>query len=405
MLSRLGSIMWNATPLLTPLTGVGQYTLQLIRAVAKIASDNSEYKNLNLIPFYGRRWHKISDLQGRFTAHWDFSDREQLAPSIIRLWRQYVGKFPGSRYLLRKYQSVHFVRACKQFENLVYHEPHCIAFPFEGPTIVTVHDLSFIRYPETHPHERAKFLQDNILGSLCRADRIITVSHFVKKEIEYIFGTSIARKASVIYNGVAADYYPRSEDELQPLFQSRGVKHRQFILTVGTLEPRKNLITLIRAYVNLPTRLKQLYPLLIAGPKGWGTSALQAELNRYRAESIHWLGFVSATELPLLYAAARVFVYPSLYEGFGLPVVEAMASGVPVITSNAQALCEVLGNAGLTVSSHDVEGFRYALESLLNDPIGSEKLASAGISVARKFSWEQSAWQHLGCYEGSSTIN
>lgn len=398
MLTRQGSVVWNATPLLTPLTGVGQYTLQLMKAVDQIMAREADNQRMNLFAFYGRRWSRLDDL-----LHPEFRGQRLSAVSepsqgATRHWRYYLRQIPLARYWSRRRQTASFSAGCKRFEVSLYHEPNFIPLPFHGAKVVTVHDLSFIRYPETHPAERVRFMNDHIQLSVEQASRVIAVSHFVKKEIGQVFGASIAQKTVVIHNGVTSSYYPRSQDELQPLLNELGVKHRKFILSVGALEPRKNLITLIRAYTNLPLRLKQRHPLLIAGPQGWGSASLKAEMDRYRTEPIRWLGFVPDAQLPLLYSAAGVFVYLSIYEGFGLPVAEAMASGTPVITSNAQALTEVQGGAGLAVSSQDVEGVTRALESVLTDSIAAEKLAKAGLTVAKQFSWHQSALQHLQCF-------
>ena len=274
---------------------------------------------------------------------------------------------------------------------MIYHEPNFIALPFEGATVVTAHDFSFVRHPETHPAERVRYMSAHILDSLERADRIVLVSDFVKAELRALFGSSAVDKSRVIPNGVSERFRPRCAQEVHPVLYRYGLSFRGFLLSVGTLEPRKNLIHLIQAYAQLPAAVKVKYPLVLAGPKGWHLPALEQQLHKLRHEPIRWLGYLEPAELEALYASARAFAYLSIYEGFGLPVLESMASGTPVLVSQAGALTELVADTGLITSPYDLDATRGALETRLLDETLWEHHRSNGLMRAQQLRWTRAA--------------
>jgi alpha-1,3-rhamnosyl/mannosyltransferase len=174
----------------------------------------------------------------------------------------------------------------------------------------------------------------------------------------------------------------------------------QYILFLGNLEPRKNLPRLMAAYQSLPQPIRRRYPLVIAGAKGWGTEEVKETLLSFRRdEKPIFTGYIPQTALPILYRGASLFVYPSLYEGFGLPVIEAMASGVPVITSGSTSLPEVVGDAGMLVNPYDVDRLKGAMMELLEDERKRKEMIEKGIVRARLFSWEKCARETITVYE------
>ena len=380
------AIVWNGTPLLTPLTGVGHYTAHLLRALSQPQASPE------IQVFLARRWKSARAL----LHHDDFSASLPAAEAAVaraRLWRRVLGRVPMVRRLVRARQAIAFRQGCLSYQAALYHEPNFIAFPFDGPTVVTVHDLSFIRYPQTHPAERVRFMTEHLPQSLQQASTVIVVSDFVRDELIHQFGDSIASKISVVLNGVSSDFmpYPASDPILQQTLSQRGLHYKKFLLSVGTLEPRKNLSTLLHAYVALPATLKAQYPLVIVGPSGWHTAAFEKLLHRYRHEPIHLLGYLDQKELPLITAAAAGLIYPSFYEGFGLPVAEAMACGTPVIAANASALPQVLADCGQLIAPDDVKGFTSAIEKLIEDRNFSQSCTERGLKRAEALSWNRAA--------------
>jgi alpha-1,3-rhamnosyl/mannosyltransferase len=274
----------------------------------------------------------------------------------------------------------------------LYHETNYVPFYFEdGPTVITICDLSFIRHPEWHPIDRVKYFEKYCMKRLSRTEAIITISEFSKKEILNLLNVDPA-KIYITSLGVDKTFTP-GKKRMQGLLD-------RYLLFLGNLEPRKNLPILINAYLSLPKNLRERYPLVVAGAKAWHTNQLEKALLPFNHdEKITLTGYVPQTALPDLYRGASLFIYPSLYEGFGLPVLEAMASGVPVITSNLSSLPEVVGDAGILVDPHCVDNLREAILMILNDEEMRNELIAKGLKRAKSFSWEKCAKETLVVYE------
>jgi glycosyltransferase involved in cell wall biosynthesis len=345
--------------------------------------------------FFARRW--LGPKETLAVGSVSLLPESGWASSVF--WRDLLRHIPGVRSLNRGLQSYHFQKGCRRLRPLLYHEPNFIAFPFDGPTVVTVHDLSFFRHPETHPADRVRFMSNHIEASLQQAQVIVAVSDFVRQEIEQLFGDWVARKTTVVPNGVTADFQPMPKAQTAKVLGPYGLSHGQYLLTLGTLEPRKNLPALLRAYCELPSSLKVRIPLVVVGPKGWRASELKSLAQRMRNENIRWLGYCQDHERPALYAGASAFAYPSVYEGFGLPALEAMASGLPTLVGASLAVQEVCGPAALVVEPGDTKQFAQALQRLLEDPALREHLAEAALQRAQTFSWTTSAERLLQVYQ------
>ncbi len=381
------TVVWNGIPLLTPLTGVGQYTAHLIQAL-------SQTNDLSIEVFLAKNWCPGSEIN-RLLAEGQNPTSVEARLARAALWRRYLGKIPAARKLARYGQNRFFQQGAALRKARLYHEPNFVAFPFDGPLVLTVHDLSFYRHPETHPAERVRFMTENIQRSLERAQTVVTVSHFIGDEIRQTFGVSIGDKVKTVYNGVSQAFYPRTESETNSFLQKYQLNYRRFILAVGTIEPRKNLLTLIRSYTSLPQAMKDRYPLIIAGPIGWHSDQVEKELVRYRHEPIRWLGFVPQDELPLLYAAAKLFVYPSIYEGFGLPVLEAMACATPTLAATNSALPEVLGpelaQHGWGFEAMDTASLTQKIARALDDEPHWQAASTLALAQSKYFSWDKAA--------------
>ncbi|NJN97666.1 MAG: glycosyltransferase family 4 protein [Anaerolineales bacterium] len=263
-------------------------------------------------------------------------------------------------------------------------------------TLVTVHDLSFVREPETTMPGMSRHLNRWVPYSVRQADHVIAVSEATRQDLIELYQTP-PQKISVLYHGVTPDFQPVTEpDKLAGVRHKYGLGQQPFILSVGTIQPRKNYQRLIQAFAALDPALA----LVIVGSKGWHYEAIFNEVARCGLTGrVHFLGFAADADLPALYSAARLFVYPSLYEGFGLPALEAMACGTPIVASNQSALPEVVGEAGLLVDPCDVEALAAAMSRLLADTALRQQFALAGQARAAQFTWGEMAAQLLDLYQ------
>lgn len=262
-------------------------------------------------------------------------------------------------------------------------------------TVVTVHDLSFVRQPETTMPGMSRHLNRWVPHSVRQADHVIAVSEATRQDLIELYQTP-PQKISVLYHGVTPDFQPVLEpDRLAAVCQKYGLGQQPFILSVGTIQPRKNYQRLIQAFAALDPTLA----LVIVGGKGWHYETIFDEVARCGLIGrVHFLGFTADADLPALYSAASLFVYPSLYEGFGLPALEAMACGTPVVASNQSALPEVVGEAGVLVDPCDVDAMAAAMSNLLADTALHQQLAQAGRARAAQFTWEGMAVKLLNLY-------
>lgn len=264
------------------------------------------------------------------------------------------------------------------------------------PSVVTIHDLAFIRFPQTFRAYNRIYLDLATRTTVRRATRILAVSEYTKREVVGLLGVPPER-VLVTPNAARSHFRPPDPLALEQFRQRRNLPDR-FVFYVGTLEPRKNLTTLLDAYSQV-ARDHQA-PLLIGGGKGWLYQPIFARLEELGLrDRVHFVGYIDEDELPLWYAAARVFVFPSIYEGFGMPPLEAMACGTPVVTANSASLPEVVGDAGLMVPPTDADALAEALLRLLRDDQLHAALRERGLQRAAHFSWLATAQKTRAVYE------
>ncbi|HEY6736297.1 MAG TPA: glycosyltransferase family 1 protein [Candidatus Saccharimonadia bacterium] len=260
------------------------------------------------------------------------------------------------------------------------------------PNAVVIHDTAYVDYPDVMEnwHFR-KYLEWGVPRGIKRASLVITISESTKSRLMELYGVP-EQKIRLIPPAVDhAAYHPYEEPEVARVREKFGIT-KPYILSVCTLEPRKNLVTLLRACADFPPELLRDYQLVLAGRKGWHNAELDTLLDELGKKiSIVVTGYVLNEDLPVLYAGAAVFVLPSLYEGFGMPVLEAMACGAPVITANNSSLPEVAGEAGVLVEALDVAGLCQAMVDVLHDDQRRARMRRAGLARAQAYSWEKSA--------------
>ena len=262
------------------------------------------------------------------------------------------------------------------------------------PVVITIHDLSFIRFPELFYRGNRLYLTMMTRLSARRARRVIAVSDYTASETARLLGVPRER-IDVVYHGVDPSFRPLSANQVSAFRRRQGLPER-FVLFVGTLEPRKNIAHLIEAFARI---YDGEVKLVLVGGRGWLYDDLFAAVESLdMGDGIRFAGYVRSEELPLWYNAATVFAYPSLYEGFGMPVTEAQACGTPVLTSNCSSLPEAAGDGALLVDPHDVEAIAAGLEQLLDDAELRATLRRRGLAHARTFDWSRTAEETVQVY-------
>jgi glycosyltransferase involved in cell wall biosynthesis len=289
----------------------------------------------------------------------------------------------------------------------LFHSPDFVLPPLRHARgVLTVHDLAFLMHPECADSRLRAYLDDVVPRSVRRADFVIADSENTRNDLVVLLGVR-ADRVEVVPGGVEPRFRPVSDPELLAQARERlGVGTAPFILAVGVLEPRKNLTTLMDAFAELKRRgtLPDL-KLVLAGGRGWLVDGiLEHQAASKVRDDILFPGFIADELLPAVYSAAQVLAFPSLYEGFGLPVLEAMACGTPVVSSNASCLPEVAAGAAIMVEPTDTEALTDALERVLDDDVLRADLSRKGIERARRYSWKAAAERLLRVYMRVATL-
>ena len=365
-------IGYDATPLeAVQWSGVGQYTAQLLAALIA-RGDQRRYALLA-----GRR----------LNGHVPPGTLGQIGPLLPNrsAWMQIV-----------------LPRILARLRPAVCHFTNSIAPLFSPcPYVVTLHDMSLFLYAHTHPTKSLLVARSIIPSAAHRAQAIITVSHSARRDIIAVLKVP-PEKVHVVYEAARPEYQVMPDTVVIEGVRRKYDLHAPFVLYVGTIEPRKNLGRLIQAFAQMRRRGRREH-LLLVGQLGWKYGAMLRQIEALGlTDSVRLLGYVPDADLPALYNMARVFIFPSLYEGFGLPVVESMACGTPVITSNRSSLAEVGGNASLLVDPTRPEDMTDGLLRVLTDADLHDHLRAAGLARAAQFSWTRAADETTRIYETCS---
>lgn len=272
--------------------------------------------------------------------------------------------------------------------DLFWSPLHTLPWRCPVPAVVTVHDLTPVLFPRAHHWKTRWSVRPFLARSLARADRVVAVSAATAADLRRLYPR--AAPVTVIPNGVSEQFEAASPARVAEIRRHEGAAEG-YVLFAGTLEPRKNLAGLLAAWELVRERLPTAPPLLLAGGWGWGDETLRGRLETAAARGVRVLGRVDRSRLIGLLQGATVFVYPSLYEGFGLPVLEAMACGVPVVTSDRSSLPEVVGDAGLLVDPAEPRAIAEAILQILGSPELARRLAERGRERSRSFTWSRAA--------------
>jgi glycosyltransferase involved in cell wall biosynthesis len=311
-------------------------------------------------------------------------------------------QWPAHQPLARiAWEQVALPAALKQVRaDLVHGLVNVLPLATRVPGVVTVHDLSFLRMPERFPKAKRFYQTWLCEQSTRRARRVIAVSRQTADDLIKFFGTE-SQKIEVVYNGVAGHFSPLSPEKVTAFRLQENLPDR-FLLYVGTLEPRKNLVRLLEAFarwrVSAPAVDREI-ALILAGAKGWFYDEIFQRVHSLNLNDVvHFPGFVPTESLPYWYQAAMAFVYPSYFEGFGMPVIEAMACGTPVLCSRAPGVAEVAGDAAHTFAPEDTDAMSQLIGNIVADDSLRSDLRQRGLEHARRFSWQRSAAETLAIY-------
>lgn len=372
-------VVLSVEPVRFPLTGIGRYTYELARRL----QNSPEITDLQF--FAGR-----SFLPGLPSA----ADASGSGYSLKRAVQKNFLAIEAYRLLMPLLKG----RALKAHGDYLYHSPNYYLPPFKGPRIATFHDLSPFTWSQCHAPQLARYLQKELRLTLKRADRLITDSEFTRRELAEYFDWPIERIDAVPLAS-SPEFHPRSAAETSEVLARYGLTHEGYSLFAGTIEPRKNIETLLTAYEILPLAMRQRWPLILAGYRGWRNEAIFARIESAQRQGwVRYLGFVPAEDLPILFSGARLFAFPSLYEGFGLPVLESMSSGVPVVCSDNSSLLEVAGDAALMCEAMDIETLAKHMAQALEDVEWRADASQRGLAHADGFSWDRCTAQTLIAY-------
>ena len=376
-------LLVNLSSLNHPLTGIGEYTLNLVK---EMLDDD-----------------QVKDLKGIRSSK--YLDRDQISVLISLLEQGHQIDQPLTRYLkkmsrlkliariarkaINAYREISFRFYRNMLKHYIYWEPNYICLNHQGVCVPTVHDLSHLICPQFHPKARVKYLKVELPRTLARAKHVIVVSEYTKQSVMEHFDLD-DQQITVVPPSVKSEYYPRTASECAQLKKRLGLPEN-FILFVGTLEPRKNLQGLLLAYKLLSTELKSQYPLVLSGRKGWLLEDIEQILQpMLDSGEVIWLGYLNSKDLPALYSSATAFTYVSHFEGFGMPIAEAMACGTAVIASDNTAMKEASGGAVCIVSPHSIGSIAQGMRKVLLDSSYRIECETKGLEISKNRSWKVS---------------
>jgi glycosyltransferase involved in cell wall biosynthesis len=365
--------------------GVGHYSWELVKALCELDHKN-EYI---LFPiFYFHRHPKFKSLPAFPQTNVRYHHANQSTQEAIDMWER---PMTNRKEMLPQTDILHTTTVCAPKDHY-------------GKMIFTAYDVSFLPFPEFHTEANRIVCMRGTLDAMLYADKIIAISHHTKRDLIHYL-TIPEDRIAVTHLAQRPHFRPVENTNVLDAVLAKYKLSSPYILTVGSLEPRKNHTAIIKAYNALPRPVQNNYDLVFAGGSGWLNSGVFQLVKELRLEHrVRFLGYVTDEDLPALYSGTSAFVYPSFYEGFGLPVLEAMACGAPVITSNVSSIPELVADAGVLIDPNDVEQLLHELRTVLEDDLRRKQLSSLGLTQAAKFSWKKTAEATLKIYNEVSTL-
>jgi alpha-1,3-rhamnosyl/mannosyltransferase len=388
-------LLLAAESLILPRTGIGNYTWNLYRELLRRPEIGrvvlmAGLRQIDHVPDPAAHPAMVDVTARPVSSLRRLAHESRLAMaawSVLYRWRLRLAlKAPG---------PMGFIQARR---DALYHEPNMIPRPYDGICVSTFQDLAWHRFPDVLPVERLRWIERHLPRALAQSTRIITTTDFVRREVMSVLGVH-AERIDVVPLGVGPEYHPRPGQALGPVLARHGLAAGEYLLTVGTIEPRKNLRRLLAAYAALPPPVQAQAPLVVVGASGWRNAAELSDMDTLvERGAIRYLGYVAPDELPMLYAGARGMAYVSLYEGYGLPPLEAMASGVPVLCSAGTSMEGVTAGCARLADPFDEDSIRDGLLTLIEDKDGNRGLAERGLRRAANLTWAACAEETMRSY-------
>lgn len=368
----------NAYPLTAPFAGIGTYIYRILKYLEKIDNDNE----------YFLYCHKNMKLPFPFNSHWHIRIIKGFLNISSVFWMQTQAKKELIKDKIDLFWSTNAILPLR-LPNII-------------KTVLTVYDLTWVYYPGMIKWDNKIIFPLFFKKSVGRADRIIAISETTAKGVKN-FINGIDKKVSIVYPGGAGEQFePSDKIQAKNYISSKFNTSLKYILAVTTIEPRKNLDNLLRSYAILIRDNPNFdYQLLIAGGKGWQNSTIYNTYKelKLRENQVKFLGYISSDDLNKIYSGAEVLVFPSFYEGFGLPPLEAMACGTPVVASDIPVFKEILNGAALLTDPHNPEEIADGIYRVLSDKTLAEELSQKGFERIKLFSWEKTAREILKVFE------
>ena len=373
-------ILLDAFSLTAPKSGIGYYTYYLLHALKK------EYPEHDYIYFYGRRF------SNEILEHPPIVD--QLSRSFVRQFLKYPHR------IVQPIKEFFFKAGVKKIQPNLYHATNLILMPFSGPQVVTSPDMSLLRFPETHPVTRLDFFHRYFTQRLKNAQKIIAISEFTKKEMLELTDVNADKITVIPLAAPIPDVNSISAEAVLKLRQKYNLSN-DFFLYLGNIEPRKNIEVILDAFSIFVNKNKlSKISLVLVGSKAWLSDYIIKKIEKLNLKNrVIMPGYVPHEEVATWYKAAQTFFYPSKYEGFGLPVLEAMSIGTPVICSNSSSLPEVVGNAARLLEPNDVNAWAASMIEVADSKQLREQLSTAGLIRNQQFSWSKCAKQTMQVYQ------
>ncbi len=325
------------------------------------------------------------------------------APSADRsAYRSLAARIPALHALRQRLVRVALDQAASKLSQngrpVVYHEPNMVAKPCSVPTVVTFNDLSWTSGHSFHPADRLRWIERNLPATLRQASRFVAISKFTRDEMVRHLGLDASR-IDVVPLAPSLQFQPATAAAAMAVLNRYDLQDRHYVLSISTLEPRKNFDGLLAGWRALPDRIQARYPLVISGGTGWGDVLNSPEAEQLRASGrLRLLGHVPDGDLALLCARSAVFAYVSHYEGFGLPILEAMQAGAPVVASATTATGETAGNGAILVEPADPATIAQALQTVIEDHAAADRLRAAGYARVAEFGWHATVDRLMLCW-------
>lgn len=391
-------LLVNVSSLAPPLTGIGHSTKQLLIQLLMnpdISVGIQDIKGFDVFGVYDRdeliSWlekGKKEDKADNYSADTNVK-KMRLLRSVLSFLKPYIKKIPYARALKNVLMRRKSEQVLERYNDYIYWEPNYVMQEFSGKSLATIHDLSHVYYPEYHPRERIEELNSGLDITLNHADRLIAVSEFTRLQILDCWQPS--QPVDIVSPAVDESFY-NVDVQKQAEVKEKYSLPSDYILSVATMEPRKNFVGLLKAYASLSDEIRKRFPLLLVGSRGWLTDETESVLaSLVKSGEVRYLGYIAQEDMPALYQGATLMPYVSFYEGYGMPIAEAMAAGTAVVTSDCSSMPEVAGGCAELVDPTNIESIRDGLHRMLTDDELRQQKAEAGHRRAQEWSWEASA--------------